>query len=86
MPGVGLSPPVSSTSPSTPWPSAISSIESATTSRLGSTYFMLRAANASLSVTWNVLNSRGVPPPIRTPALTASTTWRRWAFSGEKSW
>ena len=47
---------------------------------------MLRAANASLSVTWKVLNSIGVPPAIRTPALTASTTCRRWAFSGEKSW
>jgi hypothetical protein len=35
---------------------------------------MLRAANASLSVTWKALNSAGVPPADLMPALTASAT------------
>jgi hypothetical protein len=43
-------------------------------------------AKVSLSVTWKVLNMHGVPPAMRMPAQTASPTWRRWAFSGEKSW
>ncbi len=42
-------------------------------------------AIAITSVAWITLNSSGVPPADRTPALTASETERRWMFSGATS-
>ena len=54
-----------------------SSIESATTSRLMSDDFIPSVPIETPSLTLIVLNSIGVPPAARMPALTCSAR-RRW--------
>jgi hypothetical protein len=76
-PGPVLSQPKMQTSPSKRWPRATSSIESATTSRLTSDAFMPSVPIETPSLIEIVLNSIGVPPAARIPALTDSAR-RRW--------
>jgi hypothetical protein len=63
--------------PSKRWPRAVSSIESAMTSRLTSDIFMPSVPIVTASLTEIVLNSIGVPPARRMPCLTDSAS-RRW--------
>src|SRR5438309_2633601 len=75
--GIVLSQPVIRTRPSKRWPRVTSSIESAITSRLTSEAFMPSVPIETPSETAMVLNSMGVPPAARMPALTRSAS-RRW--------
>ena len=77
MAGIVLSQPDSVTRPSSRWPRATSSTESAIQSRLMSEAFMPSVPMAMPSVTEIVLNSIGVPPLARTPSATfwASLRW-----------
>src|SRR5437868_452491 len=75
--GIVLSQPTIRTSPSRRCPRATSSIESAITSRLTSEAFMPSVPIETPSETAMVLNSMGVPPAARIPALTFSAN-RRW--------
>src|ERR1700687_4388948 len=75
--GIVLSQPTIKTRPSKRWPRATSSIESAITSRLTSEAFMPSVPIETPSDTAMVLNSIGVPPAARMPALTFSAR-RRW--------
>ena len=75
--GIVLSQPTRQTSPSNWWPRATSSIESAIVSRETSDMRIPGVPIVIPSETAIVLNSIGVPPAARTPALT----WRarsRW--------
>ena len=75
--GIVLSQPTRQTSPSNRCPRATSSIESAITSRLTSDARMPSVPIETPSDTDTVLNSIGVPPAARMPALTrcASSRW-----------
>ena len=75
--GIVLSQPTRQTSPSNRCPRATSSIESAITSRLTSDARMPSVPIETPSDTEIVLNSIGVPPAARMPALTrcASSRW-----------
>ena len=64
------------------YPRAISSIESAITSRLTSEAFIPWVPIVTPSETATVLNSIGVPPAARTPSLTCSASPRRWKLQG----
>ena len=75
--GIVLSQPTSTTSASTQWPRAASSMESAMTSRLTSEARMPSVPIATPSETEMVLISIGMPPAVRTPALTCSAI-SRW--------
>ena len=77
MAGIVLSQPDSVTRPSSRWPRATSSTESAIQSRLMSEAFIPSVPMAMPSVTEIVLNSIGVPPLARTPSATfwASLRW-----------
>jgi hypothetical protein len=72
-----LSQPESVTRPSSRWPRATSSTESAIQSRLMREAFIPSVPIAMPSVTEIVLNSIGVPPPARMPSATfwASLRW-----------
>ncbi len=76
-PGIVLSQPTRQTTPSSMWPRTHSSIESAMTSRLMSEAFMPSVPMDVPSEMEIVLNSIGVPPAARMPALTCSAS-RRW--------
>src|SRR3954470_24606891 len=78
-PGSVLSQPTRQTSPSSRWPSATSSIESAITSRETSDARIPSVPIETPSETEIVLNSIGVPPASRMPRLTcrASARWLR---------
>ena len=65
------------TTPSIIWPRMTSSIESATTSRLMSEVFIPSVPIVTPSLMAIVLNSIGVPPAARMPALTATAS-SRW--------
>ena len=69
-PGMVLSHPTSTMTPSNPLPRATSSIESAMTSRLTSEVFIPSVFIVMPSEIDTVLNSIGVPPAWRMPALT----------------
>src|SRR6185436_10758194 len=75
--GIVLSQPERVTRPSSRWPRATSSTESAIQSRLMSEAFMPSVPMAMPSVTEIVLNSIGVPPLARMPSATfwASLRW-----------
>ncbi len=73
--GIVLSQPQMQTRPSSRWPRATNSIESAITSRLTSEAFMPSVPIDTPSDTAIVLNSTGMPPAARMPSLT------RWASS-----
>src|SRR6188472_533384 len=73
--GIVLSQPTMQTRPSNRWPRATSSIESVMTSRETSDAFIPSVPIDTPSETDTVLNSIGVPPAARMPALT------RWASS-----
>ncbi len=64
------------------WAIAITSIESAISSRLASEYFIPLCPIAKPSHTPITENSMGVPPALLTPALTASTILSRWTWPG----
>ena len=68
--------------PSTRWPSAASSIESAITSRETSDASMPSVPMAMPSETAMVLNCTGVAPAARTPAQTSSASVRRCRLHG----
>jgi hypothetical protein len=70
------------TTPSRRWPRTTSSIESAITSRLTSEVFMPSVPMVTPSLIAIVLNSIGVPPAARTPALTNSARWRWLRLQG----
>ncbi len=76
-PGIVLSQPTRQTRPSSRCPRVHSSIESAITSRLMSEARMPSVPIEVPSETAIVLNSIGVPPAARMPALTCSAS-RRW--------
>ena len=76
-PGIVLSQPTRQTTPSSMWPRTHSSIESAMTSRLMRLAFMPSVPMEVPSEMEIVLNSIGVPPAARMPALTCSAS-RRW--------
>ena len=63
-------------------PRAISSIESAITSRLTSEARMPSVPIVIPSEIATVLNSIGVPPAARTPSFTFSARRRRWKLQG----
>ncbi len=69
-PGMVLSQATSATMPSNMWPRAMSSMESAITSRLTSEVFMPSVPMVMPSLMAMVLNSIGVPPAARMPSLT----------------
>ena len=75
--GMVLSQPTMHTSPSSRWPRATSSIESAITSRLTSEARIPSVPIDTPSDTAIVLNSIGVPPAARMPSLTRSAS-SRW--------
>ena len=77
MPGIFLSQPPMPTSPSKRLPRAISSMESAITSRETSEAFMPCVPMVMPSEMVMVLNSMGVPPASRMPSLRASAISRR---------
>ena len=64
------------------WPRAISSIESAITSRRPSDAFMPSVPIVMPSLMATVLNSMGVPPAARTPSFTCSASSRRLKLHG----
>ena len=64
------------------YPRAVSSIESAITSRLTSEVFIPRVPIVIPSEIATVLNSIGVPPAARTPSLMCSARARRWKLQG----
>jgi hypothetical protein len=68
--GIVLSQPTRQTKPSKRWPRTTSSMESAMTSRLTSEARMPSVPIVTPSDTDTVLNSIGVAPPARIPALT----------------
>ena len=70
------------TTPSISWPRMTSSIESATTSRLTSEVFIPSVPIVTPSLIAIVLNSMGVPPAARMPALTTSARWRWLMLQG----
>src|ERR1700680_2612433 len=76
--GIVLSQPTIKTRPSKRCPRATSSMESAITSRLTSEAFIPSVPIETPSETAMVLNSIGVPPAARMPALTCSAR-RRWS-------
>ncbi len=81
-PGIVLSQPTRTTRPSKRLPRATSSIESAITSRLTSEAFMPAVPIVMPSEIDTVLNSSGVPPASRMPALTPAARSRRWRLQG----
>ena len=85
MPGTILSQHGTSTRASKAWPRAIDSTVSAISSRLGRLKFMPSWFIAMPSQMPIVPNSNGMPPPLRTPALTASTIERRCMWPGTTS-
>ena len=82
IPGMILSQLGTSTSASKGCAMTMTSIESAISSRLASEYFMPGWFIARPSQAPMTPNSSGVPPAMRTPALTASTMSRRWVWPG----
>ncbi|MBA7666162.1 hypothetical protein ES703_74239 [subsurface metagenome] len=85
IPGIILSQLGIKTRASKPWASATTSTESAISSRLGRLYFIPGWFIAIPSHTAIVLTSKGTPPPLRTPALTASAISRRCICPGTTS-
>ena len=81
-PGMVLSQPTSTTSPSKRLPRATSSIESAMTSRLTREARMPSLPMVMPSEMDTVLNSIGVPPAARIPSLMRSPSRRRWKLQG----
>ena len=81
-PGMVLSQPTSTTSPSNRLPRATSSIESAMTSRLTSEARIPSLPMVMPSEIDTVLNSIGVPPAARIPSLMRSPSRRRWKLQG----
>ena len=77
-PGIVLSQPTRTTSASNRLPRATSSIESAITSRLTSDVRIPAEPIVMPSEIETVLNSIGVPPPARIPALTWTASSRKW--------
>jgi len=77
-----LSQPTISTNPSKLWPRATSSMESAITSRETSEAFIPSVPIETPSLTAMVLNSIGVPPAARMPALTRSASARWFQLQG----
>jgi hypothetical protein len=72
-----LSHPTSAIMASKKYARAMSSIESAISSRLTSEAFMPSVPIVMPSLTATVLNSMGVPPAARTPSLMRTASWRR---------
>ena len=70
------------TSPSNWWATAMASVESAIRSRVTSEYFMPTWPMAMPSHTAMAGNMTGVPPAMRTPALTASAILSRCMCPG----
>ena len=85
MPGTILSQFGIKTRASKAWAKAIVSAESAISSRLAREYFIPTCPIAMPSQTAIAGNSNGVPPASRTPAFTASATWRRCICPGTTS-
>ncbi len=85
LPGMVLSQAQSATSASNWYPRAVSSIESAITSRLTRDAFIPWVPIVTPSEIATVLNSIGVPPALRTPSFTFSATARRWKLQGMAS-
>ena len=85
MPGTILSQLGMRTMASNWWPWMAHSTESAMTSRLVREYFMPSWFMAMPSHTPMVLTCSGVPPAMRTPALTASAICWRWRWPGMTS-
>ncbi len=85
MPGTILSQHGTSTRASKACARAIDSTVSATSSRLGSEKCMPAWFMAMPSQMPMTPNSKGTPPPSRTPALTASTTLSRCMWPGTTS-
>src|SRR6476660_6325321 len=81
-PGIVLSHPTSTTRASKRLPRDTSSIESAITSRLTSEVRMPAEPIVIPSEIDTVLNSIGVPPAARIPALTDTASSRRWKLHG----
>ena len=77
-PGIVLSQPTRTIRPSKPLPRVTSSIESAITSRLTSEVLIPSVPIVMPSEIETVLNSIGVPPAARMPALTCTARSRRW--------
>src|SRR5215211_982373 len=75
----------SPTSASNWYPRAVSSIESAMTSRLTSDVFIPFVPIVIPSEIATVLNSIGVPPAARTPSLIGPASARRWKLHGMAS-
>jgi len=82
IPGIILSQLGIRTRPSNGWAMAITSTESAISSRLAREYFMPSWFMAIPSQTPMVGNSTGVPPACRMPAFTASAIISRWMCPG----
>ena len=82
VPGIVLSHPEMATRPSSEYPRATSSIESAMISRLTREVRIPSVPMLMPSEIAMVLNSTGVPPAARTPAFTCSETPRRWELQG----
>ena len=76
-PGMVLSQATSATMPSNMCPRPTSSMESAIRSRLTSDAFMPSVPMVTPSLIAMVLNSMGVPPAARMPALTCVASSRR---------
>ncbi len=77
-----LSQPTMSANPSKLWPRVTSSMESAITSRETSDAFIPSVPIETPSLTAMVLNSIGVPPAARIPALTRSARARWFQLQG----
>ena len=82
MPGTILSQLGTSTRPSSWWAMNIVSTLSQISSRLAREYFMPTWPIAMPSQTPMAGMKMGVPPAMRTPALTASAILSRWAWPG----
>ena len=82
MPGTILSQLGTNTSPSSWWAMNIVSTLSQISSRLAREYFMPTWPMAMPSQTPMAGMRMGVPPAMRTPALTASAILSRWAWPG----
>jgi hypothetical protein len=80
--GMVLSQPTMSTSPSKLCPRATSSMESAITSREIRDAFIPSVPMVTPSLMEIVLNSMGVPPAARMPALTRSARARWFQLQG----
>ncbi len=77
-----MSQPTIRTTPSKQWPRVTSSMESAITSRETSEAFIPSVPIETPSLTAMVLNSIGVPPAARMPALTCSASARWFQLQG----